>query len=280
MGGGLDHGERRQQRILARRLRAQQSLLDQLDEWLETPMLVLAFVWLLLFVLEVLWGLTPGLRYAGYAIWLLFLLEYLVELAVAPDRRQYITHNLLKALALAAPALRAVRVLRLLRVARAASAARGARLLRVVSSVNRGLRALRSSMGRRGLGYVLASSLLVWIVGAAGMYVFEGEAASGPGLADFGTALWWTAMIMVTLGSEYWPQTAEGRVLCLLIALYGFAVFGYITASLASFFIGRDAGSAQGELAGDASIRALRREIAALRAEIAGLRDAQEDHRR
>ncbi len=29
------------------------------------------------------------------------------------------------------------------------------------------------------------------------------------------------------LGSEYWPQTVEGRVLCLLLAFYAFGVFGY-----------------------------------------------------
>ncbi len=40
-------------------------------------------------------------------------------------------------------------------------------------------------------------------------------------------------MIMTTMGS--WPQTPEGRVLCLLLAVYAFAVFGYVTAMLAAF---------------------------------------------
>ncbi len=43
------------------------------------------------------------------------------------------------------------------------------------------------------------------------------------------------------MGSDYWPRTPEGRILCLLLALYAFAVFGYVTATLASYFIGRDA---------------------------------------
>lgn len=46
-------------------------------------------------------------------------------------------------------------------------------------------------------------------------------------------------MIMTTMGSQYWPQTAEGRVLCLFLAIYAFSVFGYVTAFLASIFIGR-----------------------------------------
>jgi voltage-gated potassium channel len=45
-------------------------------------------------------------------------------------------------------------------------------------------------------------------------------------------------MILTTLGSQYWPRTPEGRVLGFLISLYAFAVFGYFTALLASFFVG------------------------------------------
>ena len=47
-------------------------------------------------------------------------------------------------------------------------------------------------------------------------------------------------MLLTTMGSEYWPRTPEGRFVCLLLSIYAFAVFGYITATLASFFIGSD----------------------------------------
>ncbi|RIK37571.1 MAG: potassium channel protein, partial [Chloroflexi bacterium] len=46
----------------------------------------------------------------------------------------------------------------------------------------------------------------------------------------------------------------------------------YVTASLATFFIGRDAANAQAEIAGEESLSALRAEIAALRAEVRALR--------
>lgn len=57
-----------------------QALLEQLQEWLEAPMVVLAFLWLALFVAEVIWGLTPLLEIAGYVIWILFLVEFAVGL--------------------------------------------------------------------------------------------------------------------------------------------------------------------------------------------------------
>jgi voltage-gated potassium channel len=47
-------------------------------------------------------------------------------------------------------------------------------------------------------------------------------------------------MLLTTMGSDYWPRTPEGRVLCLLLALYAFAVFGYMTAAIAAYFVGKD----------------------------------------
>jgi voltage-gated potassium channel len=70
------------------------------------------------------------------------------------------------------------------------------------------------------------------------------------------------------MGSEFWPRTGEGRVLCFLLSLYGFAVFGYITAAFASFFVGRDAADAEAEVAGARDLAALRDEVAALRGEL------------
>jgi voltage-gated potassium channel len=80
------------------------------------------------------------------------------------------------------------------------------------------------------------------------MYRFEMDAPGGPGFADYSTALWWTAMLLTTMGSEYWPQTAEGRLLCLLLALYAFAIFGYVTAAIAAYFVGKDHDRGQREV--------------------------------
>jgi voltage-gated potassium channel len=245
--------------------RERQALLERLQDWLERPMLVLAFIWLALFVVEVVWGLSPLLEAAGYVIWAVFILEFVLGLTLAPRKRDYLQHNWLKGIALLAPAVRVFRIMRLLRVAR------GVRLLRVLSSANRGMRALGASMGRRGVGYVVGVTLIVTLVGAAGMYSFEHKNPDGRSLDSYGTALWWTAMLMTTMGSEFWPQTSEGCVLCFCLALYSFAMFGYVTATLATFFIGRDAAHEAAEAAGAASIAALRAEIAALRDEIRAL---------
>jgi voltage-gated potassium channel len=128
--------------------------------------------------------------------------------------------------------------------------------------------ALGRTLRRRGFGYAVALTFIVTFTGAAGMYTFEDTPPDGRGLHSYGTAVWWTAMLMTTMGSEYWPHTPEGRLLCLLLAIYAFAAFGYVTATLASFFVNRDAQGEDAELAGADAIEALRREIAALRTDV------------
>lgn len=219
--------------------------LQRFQARLEVPMIVLAFAWLALFVVEAVGGPRRWLGVAGWVVWACFLVEYAVGFALAPRKGAYLRRNWLKALALAAPALRMLRLVRIVRVARAAGLARGARMLRIVSTLNRGMRALGQALGRRGAPYVVALTGLVTLGGAAGMYAFEND-GPGPGaFEDFGDALWWTGMIMTTMGSAYWPATSAGRILCILLSLYAFAAFGYVTALLASFFVGRDASRAE-----------------------------------
>ena len=171
-------------------------------------------------------------------------------------------------IALAVPALRLFRALRVLRAARAL---RGIRLVRIVGTANRSMNALRSSLARRGFGYVAGLTLLVVGLGAAGMLNFENASEVDGGFGNYWDALWWTGMLITSIGSEYWPQTTEGQVLTILLSFYGLAVLGYITATLASYFVGRDAQTASGPLAGEADMRRLLNEMQALRAQVARL---------
>lgn len=243
------------------------ALLRQVQRRMELPMLLLSLAWIALFVLEEVRGLDAWLQWTVHAIWAVFVLQFVGEFMLAPDKPGYLRRNWLSAIALALPALRVFRVLRLARFLRAAGWLRGVRLVRVVGTFNRGMRALGRTMRKRGAGYVIALTVLVTFVGAAGMYAFERESAES-GIDSFTDALWWTAMIMTTMGSEQWPQTTAGRVLCVLLSLYAFAVFGYVTAMLASFFVGRDAGGS----AGNAEVERLRAQVAALHEELEATR--------
>ncbi len=253
--------------------RGRAATLRELEAWTETPLAFLGLAWLGLVVVELVRGTSGLLEVLGTLIWAVFLADFGVKLALAPRRLAYLESNWLTALSLALPALRVLRFARALRAVRAVRAARGLQLVRVVGSINRGMGALRATLDRRGFGYVSSLTVLVVLAGAAGMYAFEREAPGGPGFADYVSALWWTAMLMTTVGSEYWPQTAEGRALCLLISVYAIAVFGYVAATLASFFIDRDAESGDAAVAGAPSVESLRSDLRELRDELARLRE-------
>lgn len=246
---------------------ARNALLARVIDRLEVPMAMLGFAWLALLIFDFVWGLTPTLELLSTIIWGIFVLDFLLELLVAPKKFDYLSHNWLMIMALLVPALRIFRMLQVLQIVQ------GTRLLRVLSSINRSMRALGASLGRHGFRYVLALTLIVTFAGAAGMYAFERTSSLGPGFRDYADALWWTAMIMSTLGSGYWPKTSEGRILCVILSLYAFSVFGYITAALATFLVGREAEQDTGELASEKSITKLHDEIARLREEIHSLSD-------
>lgn len=235
-----------------------QTALNQLEEWIEVPMLVLSFLWLALVVAELVWGEMRLLETFGIAIWIVFIAEFALRLWLAPHKASFLARNVISLIALIVPAFRILRIFRAVRLIR------GLRLIRVVGAANRGMGALKASMARRGLGYMLLLSLLVLVLGSAGVYALEPAGTDGRGFESYGDALWWTSMLLASLGTDYWPQSAEGRVLCFLIALFGLGVFGYITASFASFFVGRDAARSN-EIAGASDLAALREELASLR---------------
>ena len=236
--------------------------LEQLDEWLRTPMLLLSLVWLIIVVVELTRGTSALLTTIGTAIWIVFIAEFAVRFALAPGKRTFLRHNWLTLIALIVPALRLFRAFAVLRAARAL---RGIRLVRIVGTANRSMNALKATLRRRQFGYVAGLTLLVLALGAAGMLSFEPAREVAGGFTSYWDALWWTGMLVSTMGSSFWPITTEGRILAFLLSVYGLAVFGYLTATFASFFIGRDAEDAGAPVAGAAELTALRREIQALR---------------
>lgn len=239
-------------------------LLRKMTNVLETPMALLGLAWFCLMVVDLIRGLSAVGENITTFIWIVFIVDFAIRLTLAPRKLVYIKKNWLTVVALLLPALR---VLRFARVLRGLARLRGLPLVRILASINRSMRALGETMERRGVGYVMAITLVVTLAGAAGMLHFEGRTGAENGIDDFWSALWWTAMMMTTMGSEYWPRTGEGRVLCMFLAIYAFGVFGYFTGTIATYFIGRDHDGAN-DTATVQALRELQAEVARLRAEL------------
>ncbi|WP_207493469.1 ion transporter [Aridibaculum aurantiacum] len=230
-------------------------LLKRIEDLLEAPMIFLGFAWFVLLIIEFINGLPKVWEYVSTTIWIIFIFDFLLKFFLAPAKLVYLRQNVLTALSLIIPAIRIFRVVRVIKLLRGL---RGIQVIRVVSSLNRSMRSLSKTMSRRGFLYVVILTLVVIFGGAAGMLAIE---RGNAGFTSYGLSLWWTAMRVITAGSEYNPITPEGRFLAFIIAIYGYAVFGYVTATIASFFIGQDAEEADAPVAGAKEVAALQAQV-------------------
>jgi voltage-gated potassium channel len=227
----------------------------------EIPLIILGFGWLLLLIIELIWQLTPVLRQVVTAIWIIFIVDFIIKLIITPERWQFLAKNTLTIISLFIPAFRIFRIFASLRLLRSLGFIRSVRVVRVVGSVNRGMRVLGKTLERRAFGYVFILTLLIAFTGAAAMYAFEEPGA----FANYMDALYWTAMRLTTIASDYWPQTPEGKTIGFLLSVYSLGVLGYFTATLASFFLGQDADSRKGEIAGAKQLEEMIREVRLLK---------------
>jgi voltage-gated potassium channel len=247
-------------------------LLKRVEAILEPVLIFLGFIWLLLIVIDLVRGLPYYLVWISTIIWVIFILDFILKVIIAPQKWIFIKKSWLTILSLIVPALRIFRLASTFNLLRTVRFARGTRLIKVLGSANRGMRSLAATMERRAFGYVVLLSVIVILIGAAGMFFFEAK----HGLDSYAESIWWTAMIITTMGSDIWPQTPEGRILCFILAIYGFAVFGYFTATLATFFIGRDAEDKNTEVAGSSDIKQLNQDLKVLMLEIKKLREEKQ----
>jgi len=219
-------------------------LLQQVSDRLALPIALLALLWVVVIVVELSGILPPTLVPYVYdidiAIWLLFLVEFLAELAIAPHKLEYLRDNWIVAISVLLP------FLGVLRLVRAVVALRSFALARALLGANRATRGAADILGRGRFQYVALIALIVVLIGAAGVSFFE-RANPQSELSSFSAALWWAATLITTINTNSDPITPEGRILGWIIRVVALSIFGYLTASIASYLVG---GSAAGEQAG------------------------------
>ncbi len=173
---------------------------------------------------------------ADWAIWSVFALDYGLGLALAEDRRRYVRRAWLMLLIVvfSAPILPAAfGVVRLARIARAF------RIVRLVAFATRALPALRSTLGRRGLAYLIAVFLLLIAVAGAVMSLAEPQTVKG----NLWDGMWWATVTATTVGyGDISPVTPLGRMVAVALMLVGIGLTATLAASVAAYFVNQDKG--------------------------------------
>ena len=170
-----------------------------------------------------------------------FVVDYVVELALARNRRRYVRYEwsslvivLSQALALV-PGLQAIGALRALRGARV-----GRFLivgLRVVAIGHATARDSRQLIRKHAAALALWSAALTWLSAAAAFVIAEGPQDDGE-LYSFSDSLWWATTTITTVGyGDISPTSPAGRLVAGVTMIVGISTFAVVTAKVAEFLV-------------------------------------------
>ncbi|GAB2771413.1 hypothetical protein [Salinimicrobium soli] len=118
-----------------------------LEEHLEVPMFLLALLWLYLFIKELVSGLSSFEENLIYIVWVLFILEFVVKLVVAPRKMEFLKDNWITIIALLVPALRVFRLFRAVSLLNSVRVVNSTKIIRAVTSGKRFFSALQEAQG-------------------------------------------------------------------------------------------------------------------------------------
>ena len=178
--------------------------------------------------------LRQALLIADYALSLIFVVEYVLRIATAENKRAYITSfygiidlvALLPILVHAAASLRVLRLLRVLRVLRLL------KVTRYTNALDRYSQALKSIAAETTL---FGSVAFVFIISFA-FLIYEVEHEAQPEVySNIFDSVWWAVISLTSVGyGDVYPVTTAGRMLTLGMVLTGMGIVAVPTALLAS----------------------------------------------
>lgn len=171
------------------------------------------------------------LEISDAAVCVLFLADFLYQLASAPDRWAYFRRWGWLDLLSSVPMIDALRVGRLARVVRIIRVLRGLRSAKILASF---------ILERRGESAFLAValvSLLLIVFASIAVLQFEGT-KSGGNIKTAEDALWWAITTITTVGyGDRFPVSTEGRIVAALLMMAGVGLFGTLSGFIASWFL-------------------------------------------
>lgn len=197
----------------------------------DTPLLVLAVLFVVVLVLPLMVELDPAARAvvtaANVAIWAVFAVDYVARLYLALDRRRYVRTHVLDLVIVLLPMLRPLRALRVLRV------------LRVASVAGLAHKRATQSLHARVTTYVVSAAFVSLVVAAVAIREAE-RGSPDRNIHTLADGLWWSLTTVTTVGyGDLYPTTPLGRLVALGLMLVGVALLGVVTAAIAAWFVDR-----------------------------------------
>ena len=221
---------------------------ERRSDW---PLTAIALAFLAVYAWEVIADLhgaaRAGTELAMDVMWAVFIADYLVRLALAPQRGRWFVRHLFDLAVVVLPVLRPLRLVR---------------LIALIGVLHRG-----AGMALRGRITAYTAGGVTLLVVVSSLAVLDAErGAPGTPIRTYGEAVWWALATITTVGyGDLAPVTAVGRWAAVLLMIGGVALAGVVTATLASWIVSLVAEeSAEQEAATRAQVEVLQRQVTAL----------------
>ncbi len=164
-------------------------------------------------------GVSVLFTVAGWALWAVFLVEFLARLVVAPSTSRFLKRNWWQLLFIVLPFLRILRLVRAIRVLRTG---------RVLSSAIRSSRSARSILGGR-VGWLAVTCAITVLVASLLLHQFADY-------KSYGDALHAATLATIT-GEPLGRPDPFARTLEVFLAIFSVVVFATLAGSLGAYFL-------------------------------------------
>lgn len=176
-----------------------------------------------------LWSNNPSLEIVDTIIWIIFVIDVSIRFIKSENKLEYIKKNPFDIIA----------IIPLDNIFRLARFARLIRIIRLLAIVNR--TSLFKVLKTNSLDKIIFITTMLIFLAAIPIKKVE------PNIDTYGDALWWAIVTATTVGyGDISPETGLGRLIALILMIFGIGLLGMITGSIATFFIGKEKEEIQG----------------------------------
>ena len=201
-------------------------LVDEIERVTKYPLALLGIAWLVIAIVVLTKDLngsaSTALVGSLFVLWAIALVEYVVRLAVTPDRRGYLKRRWVEPATVVVPPLQGWHLVGMEKVS----------LL-----VYEGELRAETILKHHSLFRVLIAAAGTLFLGAWLVLLFE-ENAKGSNIHSYPDALWWAIVTVTTVGyGDRYPISAGGRAVAVVLMLVGIGLIGVLTATVASVFV-------------------------------------------
>ncbi|MBI2518544.1 MAG: potassium channel family protein [Opitutae bacterium] len=199
--------------------------------YLELVVLVLSLLSLASLTVELLLPLDPEtlqfLRRMDDLVCVVFLIDFAVHFWLAPSKTAFLKWGWIDLLS-SIPELEVLRWGRVFRVLR---------ILRAIRSLQELNAHLFEHRPRGTFGLVGLLSLIAVMFATIAVFELE-RGVPNANIHHPGDALWWAFATITTIGyGDHYPVTFAGRIVAVLLVVFGLSLFSTFTAYVASFFL-------------------------------------------